>query len=75
MYKPSTTELVSEVTRKIETHQGYPDLDEANRWYRLAKYIRKARPEKDWLIGMLCALDQNNEIFRKGAQPPNRPGR
>ena len=66
IHTPTAKEMITLVTKKIDDCQGYANIDEANRWYRLAKYIRKSRPERAWLVGLLCCIDLENEIFKKG---------
>ena len=55
--KPPVVLLVEIVTCAIENHQHYPNGEVAKQWKRLGRHIRKAAPEKYWLLGLLGLLN------------------
>ena len=73
LHPPNREYLIQAVTSLIDAGvvgQEYQDEEQAKSWKRLAKYIRKAPPEKQWLIGLLSFLNPGSEIFEKGYRPP-----
>ena len=57
----------------IEENGAYADPEQAQRWKRLAKFMRKNIPERQWLLGMLAVVAPQHDVFKKGYQaPPKR---
>ena len=56
-YPPSASYLRDEVVSSIEGHvDSQCSPEEASRWKKLAKFMSKSIPEKQWLLGILGTI-------------------
>ena len=61
--KPTVNLLVDIVIETIDNNVQYPGEEIAKKWKRLALHIRKATPEKYWLLGLLGLLNPRHGVF------------
>ena len=54
----------------IDSNNSYETAKQANQYKRLALHLRRSRPDKQWMLGLLSTLHTNHEVFRKGYRPP-----
>lgn len=67
---PSAEILRDEMVRIIEENGAYTNPEQEQQWKRLAKFMRKNIPERQWSLGMLAAVSPQHEVFQKGYKPP-----
>ena len=67
---PSAEILRDEVVRIIEENGAYASQEQEQQWRRLAKFMRKNIPERQWSLGMLAVVAPQHDVFQKGYKPP-----
>ena len=72
IYPPTSEFLRDEVANIIENNGEYANEGQAKSWKKLAKYMRKQTPEKQWLLGMLSMINSQHAVFKKDYKPPLR---
>ena len=68
---PSAEVLRDEVVKIIEdVNNHYATVEQENQWKRLAKFMKKNIPERQWSLGVLATIAPAHDIFKKGYKPP-----
>ena len=70
LHPPTAGQLVDIIATMIENNDSYETEDQAKQYKRLALHMRRSRPEKAWMLGLLSTLHPNHELFQKGYRPP-----
>ena len=68
---PNVSYLVDGIVHMVQNNR-YDNERDNHRYNRLAIYLKKNAPEKQWLLGLLALLAPDNEVFVKGYMPPHR---
>ena len=71
LHPPTRDDLIEMIANMIENHGNYDTEEVCQAWNRLAMYLRKCKPEKQWLLGLLNFFNPDHEVFTKGYKPPN----
>jgi hypothetical protein len=69
LFPPTQGELVAIITEMIDSNQGYKSEAIKLQWKRLGFHIKKNRPPKAWLVGLLYFFDSHHVVFSKGYRP------
>ena len=62
-FPPSIQQLTDIIVTMIENDGTYESKEQETRWKRLAQFMRKNSPEKQWMLGLLAKISPNHEIF------------
>ena len=69
---PTASYLVDGIYDTLTENGNYNNADEERAYKRLAVFIKRHPPEKQWLMGLLCLLMPEHEVFQKGYIPPHK---
>lgn len=53
-----------------DANNHYANQEQEQQWKRLAKFMRKNIPERQWTLGILATIGPQHPVFQKGYQPP-----
>ena len=67
---PSSEFIRNTLCELIEGNDQYENAEQAKQWKRLAKFMRKNVPDKEWLLRFLATLMPNHEVFQRGYRAP-----
>jgi hypothetical protein len=71
LHPPTADQMVEIIATMIDGNDSYESERQADQFKRLAVHIRRSRPDKQWMLGILSTLHPNHEIFQKGYRPPS----
>ena len=63
LHPPTRDQLIEMIGEIIELHGNYDSEEIRKAWFRLLDYIRKFKPEKQWLMGIVNYLNPSHVIF------------
>ena len=72
LHQPTGEQLVSIIVTAIEDNGNYANAKEENAYRRLAKHMKRATPNTQWMLGLLSTMTSDHEVFKKGYRPPAR---
>ena len=63
LHKPNSEQLVNIIVTTIENNDQYTTKAEELSYKRLAKHLKRAMPDRQWLLGLLGMMISDHEIF------------
>ena len=63
LHPPTAEQLVNIIVTAIEENNNYANEKEAKAFRRLGRHMKRATPERLWLLGLLSTMKNDHEVF------------